>query len=1358
MKKRVRIYKPTNRFQEGGEQGMQFMPDQLISIYIAALGEPNGSVKTAENTLKQIGVDEETIAHISAVVEERIEDEQYLNEAVSTADEDDLADITADQAAIDAAAESERSALELAEEEARSDAMQQMYADYSEPDYGDDTEMAGELIQRYGGTPSKRNFLKNITKQFKKQLGGPSDSARVDSTDPENKRKDELKTFIGGVQEAADTKLMQDDAQAMYQMLTTPIGGEESYYQDEDMDYAQFGGMRRGQARRMNRRMNRMVRRMPIDFYGGLPGVYTYPNVMPGMMPGMMPMMPADGSVYGGPRLANIDVRRTGLFGRPKEYSITFDNDVITNPQVQQDIIKQEQKNKEQEVADEAKAAGEGTIDPGVEEKKESEAQKAIDAAEEAAVDINDIQVVSEKTSSKSTPRGKTDAWGRTPDNKWYGFDPKTKTWTKGTPDWAKKKPEEVKKKPVQEYQPIVEGTSYTVSDSNPRPLPNISKGKPSNKKVVEPTLRQYAEKFMPHWFTPTNMTNVVPRSTPREAINIADKFPFGGATDQDSGLYMFLYGGNDPGQSKLVNSPYFRDGGLYKFQGEGDSAVDSETNAKQPIIGMTPDDWRLSQGHSMGINPAANNVVWDGTQWVPGSKNSPQLPYNNPYMGYGMPTLSTRQRRMPYMTGTGQTYTGDLANAKVSKIDVKKTRAFGPYKGMPKKYTINYQVERDPLSKRLSFDESGMRLDGQAMSDIAPTRQGIFNRGERQQMFGKRPDTAFESRSRALSWLGSKLRPGYTDGESETGRMYTPQEERMLRKGYDPDTGLTQEELARKRERDAISNETFAFTPPEVSDTDWATEMPIPERVELDRLPLRRPSEFLTERTAPEPIFQDYRQPDFSKGYVAPEVMLEPDYGQVPASTVEPQSAFQYSLPEEFTQPEPQPMTEESYTAAMADEDELANQDFMMQQMAMQNPDFYNQDVYGWQPDLSGAETAELNLNPPPPQVVTAETVTPPSRRPVPSRRVETPRRAAPAPAQRVATSKPTVKQQQAPVTKKQQEQAQKPVETAKVKQVIKDAKKENIPASKTVNGAYDYDASVKGMTDRERRVFSEKVGAASNELKTLRQKAIGTENPQLWRDTYKNYKIPDTYLKTFNKLNPYQRLEYIKAIKNADFDLYNALLYKYGRYGGYMAYGGTLPQADIGEDTPINQDERFKPRNTSFDLGSTDLSNPFSYSGRNQFTGQESGVRMGTEGEYVNEGIIPEDQLTDFSQRKEYDDVSVDYKTRQKMSGAQRRRYLDMFNLGADRVLSFLERQPEPRTWLDMGSTASIDRGKDTTNLGFDFAAEYGQRRFGKQNKYGGGIYQLGGVTYKVGSETYMSPKQIADYIAKGGEIEFI
>ena len=948
MKKRVRIYKPTNKFQDGGQQSGQFTPDQLISIYMTALAEPGSSVEEAEDVLRQVGIDENTITEISSSAQEYMDNEQYMNDSVSTADEDALTDLTADQAAEDAAYQQEQNALAIAEQEARSDAMQQMYADYSQPDYGDDTMMEQELIQRYGGMPSKRSFVKNMMKQVKKQMGGDNQQSSTDSTDPDNKRKEQLNQFISTIQENATKKAMVDDITTLYKTLTTPIGQDQSYYQEEqDMDYAQFGGMRRGQARRMNRRMNRMVVQLPIGI-AGMPGGFMLPTAydyadMAGMFG--MPQMPAQGSFYGGPRLANIDVRRTGLFGRPKEYSINFADDVMTNPQLRQEVIKQEVKNKEQQVKDQVDAAKEGVVDQGVEEQKQ---------VEEQPVDVADIQVVTSKGKPTST-RVSTDNWGRAKGNKWYGFDPKTKKWTLGKPSWVTEAPAKAAEE-VKTYTPKKELQEVKVT-AKAKPKPSLSAqtfpasatdraanvGSGSTLYIPRERMYDYPRQDSYFDFSPEGIER---RKRMTEiASSRSRQFQEGGMTNQASGLYMFLYGGNDPAiespEGKLTNDPYFAEGGLTKYQDKGEVTEDSKNNTKNTFGTDQMPDWFkewASQNASSGYRDPYSG--WDGRGSMPyiTTSNAPQdwrranpqyYPQYPVMGGYGMPSIRTKQKGMPYMSGTRQPYMGSLDNARIKSIDVKKTRAFGPYKGMPKKYTVNYQVESDPLSKRLNFTDSGLTLDGRPVGDSS--QRGMSPAGK------KLTDRMIDSGVRPISWLGSRLQPFGITPDKSSGIPRDKNDEAYKRiYGHYPGEG-TQLDLSKE----------LAFQAPPISEDEQYPAIPDLAQMQGYQLPTRKPMPLSSMTGTPEIIPTKYGSPQGAN--FGPEVppLEEGEAGPMgEEQALEEQEAAQAQRSYGLDLLDPIASMED-YMAQSADEDQLAEQEFLLQRMAMQNPDYFNQSPY---------------------------------------------------------------------------------------------------------------------------------------------------------------------------------------------------------------------------------------------------------------------------------------------------------------------------------------------------------------------------------------------------------------------------
>lgn len=1281
MKKRVRIYKPVNKFQEGG-QSTQYTPDQLMSIYLKAL-EQYGDPAMAENTLRQLNLDTETIDAISTAVNDYVQQQDTANTALSTGDTDTFEDVTAEQSV------DEASALADAEEQARSQEMLDMYSNYSEPDYGDDTYAAQDIIARKGGMPNKRSYVNNVMKLVKKQLGGNQENTSVDSTDPENKRTEGLQKFIQNVQVSADAALIKEDAEKMYEMMTTPIGGDESYYQDEDMDYAQFGGMRRGQARRMNRRMNRMVRNMPVGFYGMpggpmLPNVYTYQSMM-GMMPGQM--MPAVGSNYGGPQLANIDVRRTGLFGKPKEYTITFGQDVIANPQTRSNVIKQEVKNKEEEIKDEVTATEEGTVDQGVEEKK----------AEEAAVDINDIQVISGSratgatTAKKTSPavQGKTDKWGRTKDNKWYGYDPKAKKWTLGKPDWTANASTKTSiEKPVSK---LTVKESQNLDKLWNKPARNFSKDieRTIGLKKLENTYEDLpdlpsgdAVKRAIGWNKIANTAEDLYEALPDIPRNwgIGESKPI---YDKKTGRYY--YPNQQVGGFIDSNNP-----DLYKFVSGGD------------------------EGKLTG----------------------------DPYFQYG----GTRQRGMPYISGTNQTYTGNFTNPQLKSIDVKKTRLLS---NAPKKYTVNYMVENDPLSKRVSFDDSGVKLDGSYVGQGKGSRRAA---GEDNRRFAGNnlSERLLNSGNRPLTWIGSKLKPFQTTSDVTSG---------IPRDRYDENYKKIYGHYPGEGPQVDLKKELAFQTPTPSEDEQYA---PIPEFSSMAgaRLPMRGVSP-LDQFISREPV----QSRQYASGNMFPQEPIPLEAGQEGPATEE-DAMYQQQQDAEAQAFEQQrqrdlmgygmgllgvPSSADMYMAETANENAMDRQNLDLERMRMQNPDYYSQGPYNTPLNFEALDyTQQQGL-----QNLTNEANVPIAY----SSRRNT-RRNMP-----TSTKTPMSdgNKKSAPLVR-----ASTPVTPPTSKDISSSPKERKLSEPRTAKQRREYDEYIKNSAP----TVSNMPGASEEDLYKIEQETK-EQNKQLQQGSryFQNkFGVDKATLNMYKGLleNPSANSIGIQALRKK----YPSLLYLEPMIrSGSMAYGGTMTVAqtgydnDLEEDTSVNYDPRFAPSTKNFSLGNpnTMMNNPFQYQGENKFTGEQSGVVMGNDGQYTNEGLVDESTLPDFSKRKDQTQVSVDYKTKKtRGSEEENNMALDMINTGIRTGLSWIKDPINNDQYLAdnlYGSTGQYDRGWIDTNSGLDIPDTYGQRLSAKY----GGFYQDGGSyddadMYEEGGETWMSEADVARFLAEGGELEFI
>jgi hypothetical protein len=388
MKKRVRLYKA----QMGGFQAaqevaaaqnqVQITDDQLMEAVVDLMSKGDSSDDAFEKLIAS-GIDQQRAQNIIDTVTASIDDEEEERVAKIKQDDERLEELALQE-------QSDAEDIAAAEREAQKERYQQMYYSGNDDDDGamDEEEMMSDMIMRYGGkVPSKRTFVKNVMKLTKKQLGGEEtkDKNVADGTDT-GQRGQGLQSFVGSLQGHANNALMKEDAERMYNQYFQDGGDTESgimnfdpyhnlaHYSDtfehampQDMTSmmkAQDGGAnlsprQQRQMQRQNNRMmkqtNRVVRNIPAAYSGYGSGMFPQGiNILNIAQPRMMGAANASplSNYMGGVRMANIDVRRTGIFGRPKEYTINFASDVAMNPQLQKELMEQEARNMRQTVKD----------------------------------------------------------------------------------------------------------------------------------------------------------------------------------------------------------------------------------------------------------------------------------------------------------------------------------------------------------------------------------------------------------------------------------------------------------------------------------------------------------------------------------------------------------------------------------------------------------------------------------------------------------------------------------------------------------------------------------------------------------------------------------------------------------------------------------------------------------------------------------------------------------------------------------------------------------------------------------------------------------------------------------------------
>lgn len=712
MKKRVRIYKPENlnTFQTGGQQGD--VNSQVLNYILQAVSA-GSSLDEVSEQLVQSGIPAPTVNQLVNQVNNYIEEQSELQVGQAVGDE---------KAAQEAQYQAEEEARIATQQEAedRAARMQEMYmTDDTNPNATDDD---SEAYMKYGGV-SKKKFIADYVKLAKKQEGGDTDL----TTDiPINGRNEQLNKFIGAVKETANTAALREQAEQAYEQqmqMFAQDGGE--------LPEAQFGGglFHGRHGRRAARQLNRMM-----------------PEGMPNQS--LMQFMPQN-SFPGGVTLANIDVRRTGLFGKPKEYTINFNTTPI-NFNTIKDIAELEENNAKEthkDVEKEVKSTETNT----------STDKNAVVTAEVEAdpITFSTGNKVTEEVSAKSTTVK--------PGKKTVSTAPVIPT----AADYAPAPFEDVLR---QKYDYSTYNTGKPTKVSTPKV--------PASSNYFEKSPWAYRSIKSQQAPAPAKTSSPWDRELENRYLNQQRMhFQQGGFTDEQSGLYKFFGGGEDPSipqldidytDSKNTADPYFAYGGLTQYQTAGTTPkVDYTIN---PVTGKawTDEEWKaltqkkediktLQVGDYRGdlINPATGKPYtyeeWKTSGMADRGKNRspfspeqeawfqqhygntgqqqtgyPQVAYSgyNPYLSAVAPGFFGGNRPVqyagswakmigaPYMTGTDNPAMNLMGpNTRISSIDVKKT---GMLSHRPKKYTVNFTNYLDNTAPTFT-DKPGPGVSSQA-------------------------------------------------------------------------------------------------------------------------------------------------------------------------------------------------------------------------------------------------------------------------------------------------------------------------------------------------------------------------------------------------------------------------------------------------------------------------------------------------------------------------------------------------------------------------------------------------------------------------------------------------------------------
>jgi len=217
-------------------------------------------------------------------------------------------------------------------------------------------------------------------------------------------------------------------------------------------------------------------------------------------------------------------------------------------------------------------------------------------------------------------------------------------------------------------------------------------------------------------------------------------------------------------------------------------------------------------------------------------------------------------------------------------------------------------------------------------------------------------------------------------------------------------------------------------------------------------------------------------------------------------------------------------------------------------------------------------------------------------------------------------------------------------------------------------------------------------------------------------------------------------------------------------------------IPEAKYGNDTPVAYSDNAAMKDihtdnlVSFDPGIQGLQGGFdwtSISGPGTVTQQNAD---GTETYGVDASYKgPQPDQIEINANKPQEDITYDFKTKRNMSNAEVQGSLLAGNAAAKGALGMIDRYQTNKNQKEMyknltadniyGADTSRDRGDYDSNSGLYRPDEMGQTWNSRSKQMGGqNDYLNEDPDYVEGDEIDMTDEEIQDYLAKGGEIEYI
>ena len=1452
MKRRVRIYKAGGQhgsyinktakyFQEGGmqmqeevapeEQPAQEPSDeQVITFIMQTLSQPNGSIEQAKQQLVQANINPARITQLSEAALEYINQQQDIQQAEATGNEEDAAAMQLEQDANDrAVAEEEQAAQQAAQN-------QEMYAQSEEsavdPNENDDNSAA---YMRSGGMPNKRAYISNFIKLAKKAEGGDTEESKPDiKTDiPIGGRVEKVSKFHNALKSTANTAALKEQAEKQYeqQMQQMQQMPPQGYAQDggdtesgvsnfdpyhnlehysgafehsmpfNELTQAQFGGWGHGKERRAARRMNRM---MPQGFnqMGNMMGNQMINPFMQQQMNPLAQFMPNQGNLG----LANIDVRRTSMFGRPKEYTINFNTTTPIKPQDLEDTKKQELNNADEIVKETEEKVKEETTNTSTE--KNTEVLKAaVELPEETDITVTTDEVKRNSGKNLSGGRGTQDETTTTNViGNGTGIMPipeQQPIQSKGVIQNAINKANQYPS--IGTNQNITPITGAKVGPFDFTKIANVGQGmgnvlaqtvqdKAKAEKIAKwkEHLRQekinalpFLEKQMWYAQHPEDKPKIKPGKKPISTSNNGViKWQQGGFTDPNSGLYKFMGGGEDMNQanldysdSKNISTPYFADGGLYRFAGEDDSEVTDENTvlteeekaakatadktAADKLAAETARNAYIDEQIKKGKETAGADTDYENFDYAQQYLQNQGLGTNNPFSFISRGNNWNKAVGKPYGTGTLNPISGMIGpNAQVSSIKVDKTRMFGPNKGAPKKFTVNYNVPGQPGINASGTPQSYIGSDGQTHWMNSNTNN--VGQSPKQSWRDNRNDRRTERTSKWFgehgkdTWTGTphdkndeayNEQYGHYPGEEQVSTKFIPPtQDQVENETYGPIPGSTPEtdpgyQLDAEGMR-AIPQYESPYSKLQTRPLERFTNTPelVPMNFpSVDSNYRERQEEPNTEEMPPmvntagpmigaEDMVQEYEQPFSEKVDLMNSQLQVPDY-------------YPNSMGDRLTQEQvSQNLNENLQGVGYMPENELLNYDHYDSSNDFKLDPITNKPVIR-------QRINRRNTKPPINNRITNNRVTD-------NRVINNTSDNAPIENVKSNVSKTTLTPEQ-----------QKADQEFKRKQAEQDARSRAYSVPTGSNDIYNNsegNQEVEGQfqqanqkVEQERQKFQKEYGVNKSTLEMYL--GLAKNSPQAIA-MEKGYPQLKQAASKYNKQ---------KAIQ----DIFNRATTMFQRQYG----GNALPKAQFGPtgekpDVPFGY---FKdPKNTGVYRnlageiyapktnlqGTSDklMGNDFTQEGNGLTTDKSMGFDVSGNA-YRNEGLLSDEEKQAGASQQ----VSQKFKNKQEWN-IDAKGALDFGNMAGNKLAGFMERAQQAKQNRNMGSkydASNLYAQTDERDRGtYDQLGQFKLDETGFKGvvKYGG--YMEEGGSYEEGGDTWMSEEQIQQFLAEGGELEFV